>query len=212
MNDKERELCKGTNLGNWCSKRNSCNNHGGTSYFVDLEFVYNIPIGYGTGFIDKIRIVVATLFIMVSGISTAFSKNSFKRGVVVLSAALLISFVTFIVGREYFISFGVLHLIGLCMIVSPFLKKIPTPSLLILSLIIGMTQFVIPYVEVSHNYFFMFGFTMTNLLQRIIICFSVGMGFLFGIVLSRLFYREKKSIFKFTIKENPIGFLEEIRF
>jgi len=25
-------------------------------------------------------------------------------------------------------------------------------------------------------------------------------------VLSRLFYREKKSIFKFTIKENPIGF------
>jgi len=44
------------------------------------------------------------------------------------------------------------------MIVSPFLKKIPTPSLLILSLIIGMTQFVIPYVEVSHNYFFMFGF------------------------------------------------------
>ncbi|UWV46412.1 DUF1624 domain-containing protein [Acetivibrio thermocellus] len=112
----------------------------------DLEFVYNIPIGYGTGFIDKIRIVVATLFIMVSGISTAFSKNSFKRGVVVLSAALLISFVTFIVGREYFISFGVLHLIGLCMIVSPFLKKIPTPSLLILSLIIGMTQFVIPFM------------------------------------------------------------------
>jgi len=38
-------------------------------------------------------------------------------------------------------------------------------------------------------------------------CFSVAWAFLFGIVLSRLFYREKKSIFKFTIKENPIGFL-----
>lgn len=174
----------------------------------DLEFVYNIPIGYGTGFIDKIRIVVATLFIMVSGISTAFSKNSFKRGVVVLSAALLISFVTFIVGREYFISFGVFHLIGLCMIVSPFLKKIPTPSLLILSLIIGMTQFVIPYVEVSHNYFFMFGFYNDKFASADYYpVFPWAWAFLFGIVLSRLFYREKKSIFKFTIKENPIGFL-----
>ncbi|UWV46411.1 DUF1624 domain-containing protein [Acetivibrio thermocellus] len=37
--------------------------------------------------------------------------------------------------------------------------------------------------------------------------FPWAWAFLFGIVLSRLFYREKKSIFKFTIKENPIGFL-----
>jgi len=28
----------------------------------DLEFVYNIPIGYGTGFIDKIRLLLPRVY------------------------------------------------------------------------------------------------------------------------------------------------------
>jgi len=77
-----------------------------------------------------------------------------------------------------------------------FLKKIPTPSLLILSLIIGMTQFVIPYVEVSHNYFSCLGFTMTNLLQRIIILFSVGMGFFVWYCVKQTFLQGKEKHFQ----------------
>ncbi|WP_312026699.1 heparan-alpha-glucosaminide N-acetyltransferase domain-containing protein [Acetivibrio thermocellus] len=64
------------------------------------------------------------------------------------------------------------------------------------------------YVEVSHNYFFMFGFYNDKFASADYYpVFPWAWAFLFGIVLSRLFYREKKSIFKFTIKENPIGFL-----
>ncbi|HOM01506.1 MAG TPA: heparan-alpha-glucosaminide N-acetyltransferase [Acetivibrio sp.] len=174
----------------------------------DLEFVYNFPIGYGTGFIDIIRIIVATLFIMVSGISTSFSKNSFRRGLVVFSAALLISLVTFIVGRDFFICFGVLHLIGICMMASPLLKKIPTFGLIILSLIVGMTQFIIPYIKISHNYFFMFGLYNDKFISADYYpIFPWAWPFLLGMVLSRFIYKEKKSILKFSVRDNPVSWL-----
>ncbi|WP_265446420.1 heparan-alpha-glucosaminide N-acetyltransferase [Acetivibrio straminisolvens] len=172
----------------------------------DLEFVYNFPIGYGTGFIDKIRILDATLFIMVSGISTKFSKNSFRRGLVVFFAALFISLVTFIAGRDYFISFGILHLLGICMMVSPLLKKIPTPWLLILSLIIAGTRFIVSDVNVFHNYFFMFGFHNDKFISADYYpIFPWAWPFLLGIALSRFIYKEKKSIFKFSVRDNHIS-------
>ncbi|HHV28019.1 heparan-alpha-glucosaminide N-acetyltransferase [Acetivibrio mesophilus] len=174
----------------------------------NLDFIYNFPIGYGTGFIDVIRIIDASLFIMVSGISTSFSKNSFRRGLIVFSAALSISLVTFIAGRGLFVSFGILHLLGICMMVSPLLKKISTPGLLTLSVIIAMTYFVIPYVKVSHNYFFMFGFHNDKFFSADYYpIFPWAWIFLLGIALSRLIYKEKKSIFNFSIRDNPISYL-----
>lgn len=174
----------------------------------DLEFIYNFPIGYCTGFIDIVRTIDATLFIMVSGISTLFSRDSFKRGLIVFSVALSISLITFIIDKDYFISFGILHLIAICMMVSPLLKKISTLWLLVLSLIIAMTHFVVPHVNISHNYFFMFGFFNDKFISADYYPVFPWAGFfLFGIAISRLIYKEKKSIFRFSIKDNFISFL-----
>lgn len=174
----------------------------------DLEFFYNVPIGYSTGIVDMIRIMDATSFILVSGISTSFSRSSFKRGLIVLLVALSITFVSFIFDREYFVVFGILHLLGICMIISPLIKKIPALWLFILSLLFASTHFVIPHIEVSNNYFFMFGlygpgFASSDYYP----IFPWAWAYLFGIALSKIIYKERRSVFNFSIKDNPINFL-----
>lgn len=63
---------------------------------------------------------VGGLFIFVSGISTCLSKNNYKRELLLLSAALLISLATLVVtkimGFDIFISFGVIHLMAVSLL------------------------------------------------------------------------------------------------
>lgn len=71
----------------------------------------------------------AGLFIMISGISSSFSKSNVKRGLKTMGAALLVSFVTAIIlplmGYEKLeIYFGILHFLAVAMLLSPLLMKL----------------------------------------------------------------------------------------
>ncbi len=46
----------------------------------NLEYFYNIPVNYSYGIINVLRNICATFFIIISGISTFFSRSSIKRG------------------------------------------------------------------------------------------------------------------------------------
>ena len=54
------------------------------------------------------------LFIMISGVSSRFSRGNVERGAIVIVIAVIISYVTFRMGMP--ITFGILHLLGLLMI------------------------------------------------------------------------------------------------
>lgn len=174
----------------------------------DLEFFYNVPIGYSTGMVNIIRVMDATSFILVSGISTSFSRSSFKRGLLVISAALSITLVSYMFNNDYFIVFGILHLMGICMISSPLLKKLPAMWLFVISFILASTNFIIPHINVTNNYFFMFGLHNSNFASSDYYpLLPWAWAFVFGVALSKLIYKERKSIFNYTIKDNPVGFL-----
>lgn len=65
------------------------------------------------GFRDSIIIILFGL----CGISTAFSRSNFKRGIQLAGCALLLSVVSFIYDREgSFIHFGVLHMLAACIL------------------------------------------------------------------------------------------------
>ena len=78
------------------------------------------------------------LFILISGICVTLASRSFRRGVIVFCAGLLVTGVTLFMvcvlkfNRSLSIYFGILHLLGLCMILFPLFKKLPVWALAVL--------------------------------------------------------------------------------
>lgn len=77
----------------------------------------------------RIQYIFVALFIIISGISTHFSKSSLKRSFQVLAGAYLISLVTYLIGNMIHYSvlsipFGILHTIGYSMLIYSLLQKI----------------------------------------------------------------------------------------
>ena len=64
---------------------------------------------------DILHYVFAGLFIFLSGVSSRFSRDNIKRGAIVVVFAMLVTFVT---NRVIYmpIWFGILHLLGFCML------------------------------------------------------------------------------------------------
>ncbi len=78
------------------------------------------------------------LFILISGICAALASRSFRRGVIVFCAGLLVTGVTLFMvcvlkfNRSLSIFFGILHLLGLCMILFPLFRRLPVWALAVL--------------------------------------------------------------------------------
>lgn len=78
------------------------------------------------------------LFILISGICATLASRSFRRGVIVFCAGLLVTGVTLFMvcvlkfNRSLSIFFGILHLLGICMMLFPLFKKLPVWALAVL--------------------------------------------------------------------------------
>jgi len=71
---------------------------------------------------DILHYIFAGLFIMLSGISSRFSRGNIKRGLKVIAVAVAISVVTYLM--EMPILFGVLHLLGFSMLFFGLTRKL----------------------------------------------------------------------------------------
>ena len=78
------------------------------------------------------------LFILISGICATLASRSFRRGMIVFGAGLLVTGVTLFMvcvlkfNRSLSIFFGILHLLGICMMLFPLFKKLPVWALAVL--------------------------------------------------------------------------------
>ena len=78
------------------------------------------------------------LFILISGICATLASRSFRRGMIVFGAGLLITGVTLFMvyvlkfNRSLSIYFGILHLLGICMMLFPLFKRLPVWALAVL--------------------------------------------------------------------------------
>ena len=102
--------------------------------FLDITYVLGLP--WGERVFDKLCIVQPVfwaIFIVISGICSRLSRNTVKRGLIVLGAGLGVTLVTAVImplfgmtGAEIY--FGILHCLGSCMIITgllmPLIKKI----------------------------------------------------------------------------------------
>jgi len=142
------------------------------------------------------------VFILISGICIAFSKSSLKRGLIVFGGGVFVTLFSMYTAKvtgnkEDVIWWGILHLIGFCMIIYPLLKKIPRPIQLILALVILAAGYYLRLkVRIENPYLFPLGLRTRALATMDWVPILPNLGwYMLGIWLKPILYKEKRSLF-----------------
>lgn len=174
----------------------------------DLRDIYNFAIYYDRGFYYYVGKASVILFMIVSGISCSLSRSNFKRGVKVFLIAMGITLVTHFFDPELEVKFGVLHFFGISMMLYPLLRRMDNYLMIGTALASIVTGNIFSKIIVSQNYLFPLGLTTNTFASSDYYPLFPWLGvFLFGIVIGRVLYKEKKSIFKYKMPDNPFLFL-----
>lgn len=113
---------------------------------VDLKFVFNVdvPIFFESWF-DTIRDIFVGIFISISGIVSNYSRSNLKRGVQCFFIGMIMTFVTAFVSPGSPDLFGILHCLGVCMMLyglgQRIFEKIPPFAGAVISVFLFMLTF-----------------------------------------------------------------------
>lgn len=113
---------------------------------VDLKFVFNVDVPiFFEGWFDIIRDIFVGIFISISGIVCNYSRNNVKRGAECFFIGMIMTFVTAFISPGSPDLFGILHCLGICMMLyglgQPFFERIPSFIGIIISIILFMLTF-----------------------------------------------------------------------
>ncbi|WP_028307874.1 heparan-alpha-glucosaminide N-acetyltransferase [Desulfitibacter alkalitolerans] len=174
----------------------------------DLNEFYNFPIEYSTGIVFIIGKAAAYLFIIITAISCSFSKNNRKRGMKILAVAMVITLATYIYDPQVFIAFGILHFLGVSVLLYPVYRKLNNSLLLLTGTIMILVGQAILTIPMSHDYLLFIGLTSPSYyaLDYYPLLPYSGL-FLYGIFLARILYPEKRSLFRINLENNPVSMI-----
>lgn len=171
----------------------------------DINEFTGIKINVDSGFWFWLGKSSALTFILLSGISSGFSRNSLKRGIKVFSLGMVLTAVTYAAVRQEYVRFGILHFLGICMIIYPALTRIPDPLLLILIYISFTAGFIFEKINSPILFLMPFGIVNTDFYTiDYYPLFPYISFFIIGILYYKKFYKKHRSIFKFEIRSRYI--------
>lgn len=163
-------------------------------FIVDLKDFYSYPINYVSGFWYAEGKLSAILFMLICGVSSTLGKNSTRHGFRIFLWAMLLTVVTYVYSENYYIRFGILHFLGISLLSAHFIRPWPNYALAILScaiIIIGIT-FSNQYV--SSPYLFPLGLRNSSFTSMDYYPLFPWYGvFLFGIVLGKIWYKDRSK-------------------
>lgn len=169
----------------------------------DLRDIYNYPVNYSSGIFYYVGKTSAILFMIVAGISSSFSRSNAKRGLRIFALAMVITLATYMFNPSLIIKFGILHFFGVSMVLYPLFKSVNKYALIIIGTVIIIAGNYINSINASFDYFFPLGLTSNNFISSdyypLLPWFGV---FLYGAALGKAFYKEKKSLLNFSIRDN----------
>lgn len=99
-------------------------------FVYDLKEFAGVSIDYQSPFWFFIGKASALLFIFISGLSSGFSRSPVRRGLKVLFYGMCITVVTYLFMKDEYVRFGILHFLGVSMILSPLLFRLSSWTLL----------------------------------------------------------------------------------
>lgn len=151
----------------------------------------------------------ALLFIFTAGLSSGFSRSPVRRGFKVLLYGMGITVATYLVMNELYVRFGILHFLGVAMILSPFFSKLSSPILGVLAASFALLGFWFQGLWIETSLFLPFGLMYNGFgsIDYFPLFPYLGMTIL-GILAYRHFY-EHRSVPKvsFQLKSERIRWL-----
>lgn len=172
----------------------------------DLNELYNVNVSYSSGINYFIGKFSAILFMLLSGISSWFSKSNVKRGLKVAGIAIILTIITHLYDPAFGIKFGILHLLGTCMLLSPLLIKLNKNLLILLGSSVILLDRLISGINPLTNIFFPFGVYNSSFSSSDYYPLIPWMGiFIYGLALGKMLYANKQSLLPFTPKDNIIN-------
>ena len=149
-------------------------------YFIGLDLY--LPAWYV--FIQQYGGVI---FVVLSGCCATLGSRSFRRGCIVFAC-------------------GVLHLLGVCMMLYPAYKKLPTQALAAMGVLLVVTGYLISGTVVEAKFLFPFGFAYEGFASSDYFPLLPHLGwYMLGTVLGRTVYADKKTRLPGTFRESAIA-------
>ncbi|HHW31926.1 MAG TPA: DUF1624 domain-containing protein [Clostridiaceae bacterium] len=174
-------------------------------FIFDMNEMFNYPVSYTSGINYYIGKISAILFIFISGISSSLSRSNIKRGLRVLAIALVITVATHLYGAEFGIKFGILHFLGICMLLYPLIRPVNNYLLVIICTMAIILGYYAQKVVVPYNYLFPFGLTSISFTSSDYYPLFPWSGlFIYGVVFGKVFYSSKKSLLPFNPNNNVV--------
>ncbi len=177
----------------------------------DLKELYGLNISYGSGFNFFAGKFSGILFIFLSGISSLLSRSNVKRGLKVFLCAICITITTYLYSPGFAILFGILHFLGISMIISTLFKRFDKYLLILAgTAVIFLGISYIPEINISRNFLFPFGIANSSFKSSDYYPLLPWFGiFLYGMAAGKILYTKKKSIFGIDLnfKYNIINLL-----
>lgn len=152
-----------------------------------------------------------TLFVILSGISATLGKRSFRRGIMVFGCALVLALGTYLAAAlglldaQMVIRFGVLHLLGISMMLWPLLKNSKVWVLLVLGAVIIGVGYWFETLRVSSELLFAIGLRSRQFASGDYYPIFPQLGwFLLGGVIGKWLYPEKKTLLPKADSDNVV--------
>ena len=178
----------------------------------DINYIFNIQTNFLGGHDHLIGDTSAIFFMVLCGVSTNLSKYNLKRGLQVFGCAMSLTVVTkildFFTDTSLSINFGILHLLGIAMILAHFAKKLNIIWIAIITVISYYIPLFLAQLDISGNWFFPFGIHDNKFYSSDYYPLFPYLAFIFfGLMLGKILYKNKVSLFHFILPDNPISFL-----
>ncbi len=189
---------------------------------VIVHFVYDLVHLYGIiswEYPDWFSFIVnwgGVLFLLISGICATLGSRSVRRGLIVFACGMICTAVTYgmyrfgFAGKSLIIYFGVLHCLGVCMILWWALKRLPTAVIAVLGIALTVAGLYLRKMSFDSSMWLMpLGIIPTTFASSDYFPLMPNLGFfLLGAMLGRTVYQKKESLLPGKGKFPVLRFLQ----
>ena len=173
---------------------------------VVVHILYDLRVSgliSSNAFVELVQEVGSKFFLLISGICVTLGRRHIRRGILVFLCGMVCTAVTAgmyflgMAGKGIIIYFGVLHCLGVCMLLWSLFSRLPTWAVGLLSVaMVAVGLLVIPDLRVDFPWLIPLGVKFPGFSSSDYFPLLPNLGFfLIGAVLGRTLYRRKETLF-----------------
>lgn len=160
----------------------------------DLTDFWGYNLNYMDGFWYYEGKLSAIIFTAIAGVSSTLSVYHFRKGLIVFAWGLLITLATYFYNPQTYIRFGILHMLGSCMMLFPFVKNLKPGWLIVAGTATIASGQWTAQLTIPSSLLLPFGITPADFTSLDYYPLLPWSGFfLYGAALGQVLYKERRS-------------------